>query len=317
MNVTVVGAGVIGLTSAIRLREAGLDAHIVAAEEPADTPASAVAGAIWYPHGATADTWAAGWGRRSLELFTEGAHQGLPGLVMREMVELTEPGSADPWWADPDYGFRRAAPDELRAGYRDGYVQRTVAIDVVPHLQYLAARFEASGGTIAIEQVESLTDLVEPDGLVVNCAGVGAGALAGDPEVEPIRGQVVRVRSSDVTRVTMVDEGPLAYAYVMPHGREVVIGGTRHPGEWDRTPDDAVTEHLLAKAGRLEPSLVGATVVDVKVGLRPGRPSVRLEHEPVPGTPGIIHNYGHAGNGWSLSWGCADQVVRLAAGKAG
>ena len=233
-------------------------------------------------------------------------------MVLRAMVELTEPGSADPWWADSEYGFRRCIPEELRAGYEDGYVQQTVAIDVVPHLRHLTAQFEDLGGSIAIERVNGMTDVLESDRVVVNCAGVGAGALADDPEVEPIRGQVVRVRCPDVTTVTMVDEGPLAYAYVMPHGEEVVIGGTRDPGQWDRTPDDAVTELLLDKAGQLEPSLIGAEVVDVKVGLRPGRPVVRLEHEPVPGTPGIIHNYGHAGNGWSLSWGCADEVVRLA-----
>jgi D-amino-acid oxidase len=98
----------------------------------------------------------------------------------------------------------------------------------------------------------------------------------------------------------------------MPHRGEVVVGGTRDYGEWDRTPDEAVTERLLDKAATLEPVLAGAEVIGVKVGLRPGRPAVRLEHETVPGTPGIIHNYGHAGNGWSLSWGCADEVARLA-----
>jgi D-amino-acid oxidase len=98
----------------------------------------------------------------------------------------------------------------------------------------------------------------------------------------------------------------------MPHGSECVLGGTRRPGEWERTPDDAVTEQILEKAVMLEPSLAGAEVIGVKVGLRPGRPTVRLEHEAVPGTPGVIHNYGHAGNGWSLSWGCAEEVVEVA-----
>ena len=126
----------------------------------------------------------------------------------------------------------------------------------------------------------------------------------------PIQGQVVRVGGVRIDRVTMVHEGPLAYAYVMPHGDEAVLGGTRRPGEWDRTPDEAVTEHLVEKAMLLEPSLVDAEVIGVKVGLRPGRDRVRLEHEPISGTPGIIHNYGHDGNGWSLSWGCAEEVVQ-------
>jgi D-amino-acid oxidase len=312
MNVTVIGAGVIGLTSAIRLREAGFAANIVAADLPADTVASSVAGAIWYPYGSSAQAPEAGWGRRSLEVFTEAARAGLPGLALMEMVDLLAEPGPDPWWADPGRGFRRCGPADLRAGYVDGYMQETAVVDAIPHLGYLGERFVELGGRITHERVASLADLGASDLLVVNCSGVGAGALASDDGVQPIQGQVVRVRGVKIDRVTMVHEGPLAYAYVMPHGDEAVLGGTRRPGEWNRTPDDELTDHLVEKAILLEPSLADAEVIGVKVGLRPGRNRVRLEHELIVGTPGIIHNYGHDGNGWSLSWGCAEDVVRLA-----
>ena len=172
--------------------------------------------------------------------------------------------------------------------------------------------FDETGGTITVERVTSLADLARPDRLVVNCTGIGATELTGDPELVPIRGQVVRLGGVSIPRVTIVDEGPLAYGYVMPHGSECVVGGTRTVGEWDRTPDDSVTEQLIEKAIILEPALADAEIVAVKVGLRPGRDSVRLELEAVAGTPGIIHNYGHGGNGWSLSWGCAAEVVGIA-----
>ena len=317
MNVTVVGAGVVGLTSAIRLREAGFDATIVAADLPTHTAASSVAGAIWYPYGSSAESREAAWGRRSLEVFTDAAEAGLPGVVLMDMVDLLAEPGPDPWWADPDRGFRRCVPSDLRAGYVDGYVQETAVIDVVPHLWYLAERFAELGGSVVHESVESLRDLIDQDRLVVNCSGVGAGVLADDGSVEPVQGQVVRVAGVRLDRVTMIHEGPLAYAYVMPHGDQAVLGGTRRHGEWDRTPDDAVTERLLEKAVLLEPSLVDAEVIGVKVGLRPGRDRVRLEHEPVTGTPGIVHNYGHNGNGWSLSWGCAETVVGLVTGAIG
>jgi D-amino-acid oxidase len=303
---------VIGLTSAIRLREAGFDADIIARELPVDTAASSVAGAIWYPYGSSAQWREAAWGRRSLEIFREAAAAGAPGCVLMDMVDLLAEPGPDPWWADPARGFRRCAPADLRAGYVDGYLQETAVIDVVPHLWYLAERFTELGGRITRQTIESLGDVLAPDHLVINCSGVGAGVLAADGSVEPVQGQVVRVAGVRLDRVTMIHEGPLAYAYVMPHGDEAVLGGTRRRGEWDRTPDDAVTEHLLEKAMLLEPSLADAEVIGVKVGLRPGRDRVRLEHEPVTGTPGIVHNYGHDGNGWSLSWGCAEEVVRLA-----
>ena len=52
------------------------------------------------------------------------------------------------------------------------------------------------------------------------------------------------------------------------------------------------------------------------VGLRPGRPTIRLESgklqlsgdRVIP----IIHNYGHGGNGIALSWGCGKHVARIA-----
>jgi D-amino-acid oxidase len=52
--------------------------------------------------------------------------------------------------------------------------------------------------------------------------------------------------------------------------------------------------------------------VQVKVGLRPYRPEVRLEAEEFQnGTKCIIHNYGHGGSGWTLAWGCAMEVCEL------
>jgi len=314
MKATVVGAGVIGLTSAIRLREAGVDAHIVAAELPAETVASAVAGAIWFPYGSSPDAPEAGWGRASLEVFADAAAAGAPGIALRDMVDLRMEAGPDPWWANPERGFRHTGPGDIPAGYALGYIQQTAVIDVLPHLDYLAGLFASLGGTITRQRVAALADLSGPDVLVVNCAGVGARALTGDADLMPVRGQVVRLGGVELERVTIVDEGPLAYGYVMPHGSECVVGGTRVPGEWDRTPDHAVTERLIEKAIILEPALVDAHIVDVKVGLRPGRSSVRVEHEAVDGTPGIIHNYGHGGNGWSLSWGCAAEVMLLAVG---
>ena len=42
------------------------------------------------------------------------------------------------------------------------------------------------------------------------------------------------------------------------------------------------------------------------VGVRPARPAVRLER-----AGDVVHCYGHGGAGVTLSWGCADEVIRL------
>ena len=50
-----------------------------------------------------------------------------------------------------------------------------------------------------------------------------------------------------------------------------------------------------------------------RVGLRPFRKSgVRIERGQLRDGRIVIHNYGHGGAGFSLSWGCAREVLELA-----
>jgi D-amino-acid oxidase len=46
--------------------------------------------------------------------------------------------------------------------------------------------------------------------------------------------------------------------------------------------------------------------------LRPGRPQVRVEASLLRDGRTVVHNYGHSGAGFLLSWGCALDVVDLA-----
>jgi D-amino-acid oxidase len=122
--------------------------------------------------------------------------------------------------------------------------------------------------------------------------------------VTPVRGQVVVVDQVGIDRWILDGAG---LTYVVPRTDEVVVGGTDVEGEWSRTPDPAVAEEILHRATALVPELEGARVRRYKVGLRPGRPEVRLER-----VGHVIHCYGHGGAGVTLSWGCADDVVGLA-----
>jgi D-amino-acid oxidase len=96
-----------------------------------------------------------------------------------------------------------------------------------------------------------------------------------------------------------------------PHRDRVVCGGIRLPDRWDRTPDPAVTDRIVARCRRVQPRLRDAEIIEVVTGLRPDRPAVRVEAEPL-GSGLCVHNYGHGGNGVSLSWGCAREAAELA-----
>jgi D-amino-acid oxidase len=89
-----------------------------------------------------------------------------------------------------------------------------------------------------------------------------------------------------------------------------VVGGTDDEGEWDRRPDPEVARLILERAVALLPALAKAKVIGHRVGLRPARPTVRLEAEESEGRR-LVHCYGHGGAGVTLSWGCADEVALL------
>jgi D-amino-acid oxidase len=125
------------------------------------------------------------------------------------------------------------------------------------------------------------------------------------------------VSQTGVTSAVAAEEGPLSLAYVIPRDRDVILGGTAERGEWDLTPEPEITEEIREKTKRLEPRVADARVLEVNVGLRPGRTTVRVEREELPAEDGraggtVIHNYGHGGAGYTLSWGCAEDVVALA-----
>jgi D-amino-acid oxidase len=54
-------------------------------------------------------------------------------------------------------------------------------------------------------------------------------------------------------------------------------------------------------------------VLEDVVCVRPARSSVRLESERFEDGR-VVHNYGHGGAGFTVSWGCAEEVARLVDG---
>ena len=306
---TVVGCGVIGLTAAVRMREAGLDARIVAAALPLQTTSS-VAAALWYPYKAYPEERVLSWGRETFEVFEELSHVPESGVRMREGVEIWRHEVPEPWWADAVPGVRRCMTDELPPGYADGHAFVAPVVEMPLYLGYLLDRFAASGGRVEPRTVFSL-DEVEEGRVVVNCAGLGARDLVGDPSMEPIRGQILRVSNPGLERFVLDEENPEGVTYVIPRSEDCILGGTAEDGEWDTEPDPETAAAILERCTKLEPRLAEVEVLEHKVGLRPGRPEIRLETEKVAQGPPRIHNYGHGGSGVTLSWGCAEETLRL------
>jgi D-amino-acid oxidase len=305
--VTVVGAGVSGLTTAVRLAEAGHEVTVVARDRPLATT-SAVAAAMWFPYRVLPYDRVLAWSRESYGTFAALAGQAPEaGVRLRWGTELLRHPPSEAWWAEavPDLALTRDVPP----GYQAGWRFRAPVIDMPRYLPWLAARATAAGVTL-VEGSVMVTDLTDLGPVVVDCAGLGARDLVPDPTVTPVRGQVVLVDQVGVDEWVTEDLDEHTLTYVIPRQDDVVVGGTADEGEWDLTPDPATAEAILARATTLVPALAGAPIRAHKVGLRPTRPAVRLEPEH-RGPQTVVHNYGHGGAGVTLSWPCADEVVSL------
>ncbi|OBA60440.1 amino acid oxidase [Mycobacterium sp. 1100029.7] len=311
-QIVVVGAGVSGLTSALCLAEAGWPVRVWTGVAPKNTT-SLVAGAVWLPpRPADRATETLEWTRHSLGVFGDLASDPDSGVQLAPALSVGELTAAEAMSAAarliPD--LRPVDPAELPDGYEVGFRATLPMIDMPHYLDYLTRRFAAAGGEIEEHPIESLAEAADAAPVVINCTGLGARTLVGDDTVRPLFGQHVILTNPGLQQLFLeINNGPEWVCY-FPHPQRVVCGGISIADRWDTTAEPAITERILRRCRQIEPRLGEAEVIETITGLRPDRPSVRLEAEPL-GPARCIHNYGHGGNGVTLSWGCAREVVRL------
>ncbi|MFF4823614.1 FAD-dependent oxidoreductase [Streptomyces sp. NPDC001312] len=309
IEVTVVGGGVIGLTTAVVLAERGRRVRVWT-REPAERTTSAVAGALWWPYRIEPESLVGEWSLESLAVYEELA--GRPDETGVRLVEGVHGGtrldSLGPW-ASRVPGLRPARAGEWAAG--TALWARLPLIDMSAHLPWLRERLTAAGGIVEEREVTDLAGVDAP--VVVNCAGLGARELVPDPAMRPVRGQLVVVENPGITTwLTSVDPASQSPTYVFPQPGRLLLGGTAEEDDWSLTPDPAVAERIVERCAALRPEIAGARVLEHRVGLRPSRHAVRLEREELPGGRALVHNYGHGGAGVTVAWGCARRAAALA-----
>ena len=319
-DVLVLGAGVIGLSVAAALIEAGLAVTIYAAEPPGRTT-SAVAGALWGPHLVGADDRVDRWAGVTLARLRELASRPGTGVaVLPGLAASAGPGNRDggpPPFTRGAGQPLRCDPARLPAGYTAGWRYSAPVVDMPAYLDYLLDLVRTGGGRLEIgPPADDLTGPLRRSAapVLVNCTGIGARELVPDPALAPVRGQVVLAANPGLAEFFVGEDADGEVTYVFPHGRTVVLGGTHGRGSASMTPDQADARRILARCAAAEPRLADAEVLDHRVGLRPVRPAVRLDAEPAGQGRHLVHCYGHGGAGVTLSWGCALDVAGLITG---
>ena len=298
MHVTVLGAGVSGLTTAVVLEAAGHDVTVVASEKGTATTSGA-AGAVWLSYHVGPPERVLPWARATRERLIEIARSFPDAGVDLVDAYMATDSELPPWWATAADDLALVG-DPGRAAGR-AWRTRVPRCDPRLYLPWLESRLQRR---IVLREIATLDEL-EGD-CVVNCAGVRARTLVSDAALVPNLGQTIVVSGPALDPRMMLsdDRDPSTLFYVIPRRGEFVLGGcaVNVDAVMPPAPDPELARAILERCRQrgFDPG----AVLYQRTGLRPARPEVRLERE-----GRVIHNYGHGGAGYTLSWGCADEIA--------
>ena len=324
-DVIITGAGIIGVSLALALRQGGANVLLLERGEPGSESSSAAAGML---APADPDTSAA------LRSIASASAQIFPAYVDKleslsgMRVDLRRQGtiafleSAD---GPPEYEpissaqLNRREPALNSEGHPAFFVQED---SVDPRLLMRAALIAAhkSGvkihGSSEVREICALGTNVEVRTdqemflayAVVNCQGAWSGA-----PVRPRKGQMLYVQPQRASLLQHVVRAP--DVYIMPRSSgKILIGATVEDVGYDKAVDDSVIHGMLAAGARYLPELASGTIVESWAGLRPGTPDAL----PVIGMTekrNVFVASGHFRNGILLAPITAKIVADLVTGK--
>ena len=312
-DIIVIGCGVSGLSCGIILQEYGYKTSIVATKLPPSTT-SDIAPAYWYPYKVNPPERVLKWGEISYKYFTKLSSLNGSGVSMTNLIKLYDSEVAIPQWAEITNKFRILSKSELPDGYQFGFSSEVPLIETPIYMYYLFNRYMKTEGRVIKlkDDLKSIGRYTKNHKILVNCTGLGSLNLFNDNRMYPIRGQLVRVTNPGIRNIYSDQDGHLSLSYIVPRSGDCILGGTADDNNWDTGVDNKISRIILANCKKIVPGLEDSVILEHKVGLRPGRDNVRLESELYKDCQ-IIHNYGHGGAGFTLSWGCAKEVKNIIA----
>ena len=253
--VAVIGAGVMGLTTARLVQEAGFPVTIYAAQLPPDTTSN-VSGGQFHPfghfrEGSVTPEWmqqfrtAVDYSWRRFQIMA-GEEYGVRWLPT---YNQTSTGQPEPPLLATFPPVNRALSQSEHPFPVDRLVRYdTMYLETGRFLRQLMRDIQIAGGKIEVRRFATPADIAQlPERLVFNCTGLGARELFGDEELEPVRGQLAVLLPQPEVRYAFT--GQAGYMFPRPDG--ILLGGTFERGEWSTVPEPATIARILANHRRI------------------------------------------------------------------
>jgi glycine/D-amino acid oxidase-like deaminating enzyme len=245
--VAVIGAGVIGLSTARLVQEAGFPVTLYAAALPPETTSN-IAGGQWHPfghyrHDSVTPEWheqfraAADYSWRRFQLLV-GDDYGVRWLTTYSGGEPEAP-------LLPTFppAMRALTPAEHPFPVDRLYRFDTLYVETGRYLRQMIRDVELAGGRIAVRRFAAPAEIAElPERLVFNCSGLGARDLFGDKVLRPARGQLAILLPQPEIRYAYTLEA----GYMFPRPDGIVLGGTFELDEWSTEPEPEAIARIVA-----------------------------------------------------------------------
>src|SRR6266481_2668792 len=132
---------------------------------------------------------------------------------------------------DPDHYF----------GFPYAWQYNTMLIEPPVYLNAMLRDFYIAGGKLVVKEFRAREEIRRlPEPVIFNCTGLGARALFGDQQLEPVRGQLEVLLPQPE-----IDYCYLSSGYMFPRSDGIVLGGTWDHGDWSLAPKPEQTTGIL------------------------------------------------------------------------
>jgi len=310
MHVVVLGAGIIGLSCTLRLLQAGYKVTVIAKDFSPHTTSDG-AGGFWEPYKAEPQDKVLKWSESTKLELLKLEKEKWPVFSSRVescyMGEITIPF------------FKHLLDNYKIENYnRAGYTTVSWSAPLVNTTAYMNKLMQLIvhlGGKFVQKTISDINELIHhytpKIEILINCLGFGSKELFNDQEVIPIRGVLVLLEPIKAieNRVFVLDDESV---YVISRTDKCLLGGTAEEHKIHLHAQEQEIQRIIEETCKLVPEIKEngpLKITNVWVGLRPYRTSVRLEIDNGYDVP-IVHCYGHGGSGWTVHWGCADDVLK-------